>query len=131
MPKRVVTTLPEPTAADVESLLARLPGSDGAARIEIAIRAHHIVIAIPGRLLFVPGSTELTPTGKTLVHQLAGVLGNVEHRGLQIIAAESARAMEVAGTLVVAGIDVERLSMAIAADPTKDGVDIALIAGAR
>ncbi len=131
LPKRVVATLPEPTAAEVESMRARLPVSDGAARLEIAIRAHHIVIAMPVSLLFARGSTALTAAGNTLLHQLAGVLGTVEHRGLQIIAADGARAMEVAGTLVVAGIDVERISMAVAADPAKDGIDIALIAGGR
>jgi hypothetical protein len=39
--------------------------------------------------------------------------------------------MEVAGVLVVAGVDVTRLSMAVATDPDKSTVDVVLIAGAR
>ncbi len=129
-PVAAVPELPAPTPDNIDELRARLPTSGGAARLEIAIRAQRIVISSPSGLLFARGATELSPDGKALVHQLAAVLGTVAHRGFQIIAADGTRAMEVAGTLAIAGLPADRLSLAVAADPEQDRIDIALIAEA-
>ena len=127
---REVPVLPDPTPAELSALQAWLPAGDGNTRIGVTVRAHHIVISVPARELFEPGAAELTASGKALVKQLAGLLGTVEHRDFQLVASTAERAMEVAGVLVVAGVDVTRLSMAVATDPDKPSLDIVLIAGA-
>jgi len=50
------------------------------------------VIAIPGSCCSAPAPAT-SRRGKALVRQLAGVLGSVEHRDLQLVAADGERAM--------------------------------------
>ncbi|MGE0545853.1 MAG: hypothetical protein AB7O24_06180 [Kofleriaceae bacterium] len=90
-------------------------------------RDHRTVLLLRSDLLYGSGTTELSPTGKLIVRRLAKVLSALPDRAYQILA-DPDRAMELAGTLAVSGLDPERLALGVKAiDPAIDLLEIELI----
>ncbi|MGE0872353.1 MAG: hypothetical protein AB7P03_27605 [Kofleriaceae bacterium] len=119
-----------PTAVrpeEIEQLRAQLRDVADPGTIVTIVRDHRAVLLLRADLLYGRGTTELSFAGKMVVRRLSKLLSALPDRAYQIHA-DPDRGMELAGTLVVSGLDAERLAMADKAiDPAIDLLEIEMI----